>query len=85
MCVCKLDRLPLESTAETQPHIQPALRRLSAIISQYLVFNVRCLAAVVASGTEAGTGLIPSGVVTAAKAITKKGRNGSNIQAPTLL
>ena len=47
--------------------------------------NVRCLAAVFASENEAGPGLIPSGVVTAAKAITKKGRNGSNIETPTLL
>ena len=55
------------------------------IIFQHLVFNVRCLAAVFASGNEARTGLIASSVVTAAKAITKKGRNGSNIQTPTLL
>ena len=55
------------------------------MISQDLVFNARCLAAVFASGTEAGTGLIASGVNTAAKAITKKGRNGSDIQTPTLI
>ena len=45
--------------------------------------NVRCLAAVFAS--EGGPGLIASGVVTPAKAITKKGRNGSDIETPTLL
>ena len=55
------------------------------MISQDLVFNVTCMAAVFASRTEAGTGLIASGVVTAAKAITKKSRNGSDIQTPTLL
>jgi hypothetical protein len=47
--------------------------------------NVRCLAAVFASENEGGPGLIASGVVTAAKAITKKGRNGSDIETPTLL
>jgi hypothetical protein len=29
------DRSPLESTADTQPQLQPALLRLSAMISQF--------------------------------------------------
>jgi hypothetical protein len=60
-------------------------RNLSIPIAKGVPANVRCLAAVFASENEAGPGLIPSGVVTAAKAITKKGRNGSNIETPTLL
>src|SRR5256886_4472318 len=34
---------PLESTAEPQPQLQPALLRLSAIISQYFVRGGFCL------------------------------------------
>jgi hypothetical protein len=31
---------PLESIAETQPQLQPALLRLSAIISQYFIYGI---------------------------------------------
>ena len=33
MCVCNPNRSPVESIAETQPKLQPALLRLSAMIS----------------------------------------------------
>jgi len=37
------DRRPLESITETQPKLQPALLRLSAIISQYFKRPAFCL------------------------------------------
>jgi hypothetical protein len=37
MCVCNPDRSSLVSIVETQPQLQPALLRLSAMISQYFI------------------------------------------------
>jgi hypothetical protein len=35
VCICYKDFCPLELIVETQPQLQPALLRLSAMISQY--------------------------------------------------
>src|SRR6266550_6608682 len=40
MRVCSEDRPPLESTVATQPQLQPALSRLSAMISQYFTSRI---------------------------------------------
>jgi hypothetical protein len=50
MCVSNKDRLALQSTADAQPQLQPALLRLSAMISQY--FTQRIVPGLL-SGTQA--------------------------------